>query len=376
MLSFLVKTKIMLGDSLGQALGNFRRVMIITDSFMAESGMVTYVVRRLNNGADYLVFSNVSTDPDTVTVTDGIRCLVEYNPDAVVAFGGGSAIDAAKAAVYFAQKIHDMGKCPFIAVPTTSGTGSEVSCYAVITDREKQTKHPIVDEEIIPDIAVLDAQLVKSVPPSVTADTGLDVFTHAIESYVSITASDFSKAMSRKAIKLVAKHLLTAYNEPENMQARQGMHNASCLAGIAFSNAGLGLTHSMAHALGARFHLSHGRANAILLPYVMSYNAGCSDSLTDVAKEYAAISRAIGMESSNVRQSALNLIRTIRRYSGKMGIPASIKAADISREEFDKALETMAEASMSDLCTATNPKDCTVEDVVLVFTKAFDGKLP
>jgi len=366
----------MLGDSLGQALGNFRRVMIITDSFMAESGMITYVIRRLNHEADYLVFSDVSTDPDTATVAAGIRCLTEYNPDVVVAFGGGSAIDAAKATIYFAQKVHGMEKYTFVAVPTTSGTGSEVSCYAVIMDREKQIKHPIVNEDIIPDIAVLDAQLVKSVPPPVTADTGVDVFTHAIESYVSITASDFSRAMSRKAIKLVAKHLLTAYNEPENMQARQGMHNASCLAGIAFSNAGLGLTHSMAHALGARFYLSHGRANAILLPYVMSYNAGCSDSLTDVAKEYAAISRAIGMESSNVRQSTLNLIRTIRRYSGKMGIPASIKAADISREEFDKALETMAETSMSDLCTATNPKDCTVEDVVLVFTKAFDGKLP
>lgn len=207
------------------------------------------------------------------------------------------------------------------------------------------------------------------------ADTGMDVFTHAIESFVSTAASDFSKAMSRKAIKLVAKHLLTAYNEPENMQARQGMHNASCLAGVAFSNAGLGLTHSMAHALGARFHLPHGRANAILLPYVMSYNAGCSDSLTDVAKGYAVIARAVGMESSSVRQSALNLIRTARRYSGKMGIPTSIRDADISRDEFDKALETMAEATMSDLCTATNPKSCTVEDVALVFTRAYDGKL-
>jgi len=365
----------MMGDALGQTLDKFSRVMIITDNFMVESGIVSYVVKRLKTGSGHVIFSNVSADPDIATIADGINCMVEYKPDVIVAFGGGSAIDVAKAVLYFAQREYDIRKCILIAVPTTSGTGSEVSAYAIITDKENQKKYPIISEEIIPNIAILDAELVKTVPSAVTADTGMDVFTHAVESYVSTNSSDFSKAMSRKAIKLVSKHLLTVYHEPENIQARQGMHNASCLAGVAFSNSGLGLTHSMAHALGARFHLPHGRANAILLPYVMSYNAGCADSLTPVAKRYASISKVIGMESPSVRQSALNLIRTVRKFSGKMGIPPSIKAADVGRDEFEKALEMMSTAAISDLCTVTNPKKCTIEDIKMVFRKAYDSKL-
>lgn len=164
MQSFLMKTKIMMSDALGQAVGKFRRVMIITDSFMVESDMVSYVIQRLGHGADHSVFSNVSADPDIATVAEGVSCLVEYNPDAVIAFGGGSAIDAAKAVIYFARRVQGLGECVFIAVPTTSGTGSEVSRYAVITDKKKQIKYPIADEEILPDIAVLDANLVKTVP--------------------------------------------------------------------------------------------------------------------------------------------------------------------------------------------------------------------
>jgi alcohol dehydrogenase class IV len=373
---FNVGTKIILGDGLGALMERLRRVFIVTDKFMAESGKVSYVTDRLGEGAEHRIFSDVQADPDISTVTKGVGSLMDFTPDAVVAFGGGSAIDAAKAIVFFAARERDMRDCPFIAIPTTSGTGSEVSRFAVITDREKELKYPLVEDSLLPTTAVLDAQLTVSVPPAVTADTGIDVLTHAIEAFVSTTANDFSNAAAEKAIKLVRRHLLAAYGDPTNLEARQGMHNASCLAGIAFSNAGLGLNHGMAHALGARFHIPHGRANGILLPYVMSFNAGCSESLTPTAKQYAQISRLLRLDSSSVRQSALNLIRTARRYMEKLSIPSSIQAAGVSQTEFEAEVRAMAEAAMADRCTATNPRSCSVEEIERVFHKAFLGKLP
>ena len=169
---------------------------------------------------------------------------------------------------------------------------------------------------------------------------------------------------------------MTAYHQPGDMAARQGMHNASCLAGVAFSNSGLGLNHGMAHALGARFHIPHGRANGILLPYVMSFNAGCSESLTPVAKRYAKIARLLGLEATSVRQSALNLIRTARRYVEQLNIPSSIQAAGVDKAEFEAEAETMAEAALADRCTATNPRLCSKEEILQVFHKAYIGRLP
>ncbi len=373
---FNVGTKIILGDGLGTLIGKLRRVFIITDKFMEESGKVSYVTDRLAPGAEHRIFSDVQADPDISTVTKGVLSLMDFAPEAVVAFGGGSAIDAAKAIVFFAARERDTRDCPFFAIPTTSGTGSEVSRFAVITDREKKLKYPLMEDSLLPTAAVLDAQLTVSVSPAVTADTGIDVLTHAIEAFVSTTANDFSNAAAEKAIKLVRRHLLSAYEDGTNLEARQGMHNASCLAGIAFSNAGLGLNHGMAHALGARFHIPHGRANGILLPYVMSFNAGCSDSLTATAKKYAQISRLMRLDSGSVRQSALNLIRTARRYMEKLSIPSTIQAAGVSQAEFESEVRTMSEAAKADRCTATNPRTCSVEEIERIFHKAFQGKLP
>lgn len=374
---FHVGTKILIGGGLETLAEHLRRVFVVTDKFMAESGRVSYVTGPIEAaGGEWRIFSDVQADPDITTVTKGVGMILEFQPDAVVAFGGGSAIDAAKAIVYFAARERDMRDCAFIAIPTTSGTGSEVSKFAVITDREKGIKYPLVEDSLLPDTAILDAALTVSVPPAVTADTGIDVFTHAVEAFVSTEASDFSDAAAEKAIKLVKHHLLTAYSDPENRKARQGMHNASCLAGMAFSNSGLGLNHGMAHALGARFHIPHGRANGILLPYVMSFNAGCAEVLTSTAKRYAQISRLLGLESSSIRQSALNLIRTARRYVEKLSIPSTIQAAGVGQKEFEDALEAMSEAALADRCTATNPKPCTAEEIVQVFRKAYAGKLP
>jgi alcohol dehydrogenase class IV len=375
MLTFSVKTKIMIGDLLDQVLIDFRRVLIITDRFMAQSKKVDYVIDRLNASAEHRVFSKVSPDPDINSVVEGITHLKEFCPDVVVAFGGGSAIDAAKAVVYFSHKVQALSAGVFVAVPTTSGTGSEVSKFAVITDEEKQIKYAIVDEELLPDVAVLDANLTVSVPGVLTADTGMDVFTHAVESYVSTAATDFSKALSKEALALVKEHLLRAYSEPQNRAARQGMHNASCLAGIAFSNAGLGITHSMAHALGAHFHVPHGRANAILLPYVMSFNLARVGAAPSSLNEYALLANAMGVKGASTRQSALNLVRMAYRYSQKMKIPLSIKEAGIEKHDFESALGAMVKASMSDPCTATNPKKCCREDLALIYEKAYQGTL-
>lgn len=373
---FGVRTKIMLGGCLNCLTDPLQRLFIVTDRFMAESGKVSYVTDQLQNpGQEYIVFSDVRADPDIETVTRGVSALLDFNADGVIAFGGGSAIDAAKAMVFFAAKQRDLRDVPFIAIPTTSGTGSEVSRFAVITDPVKETKYPLVNDSLLPDAAVLDAALTTSVPPSVTADTGLDVFTHAVEAFVSTEATDFSDAAAEKAIKLVKHHLLTAYKEPENLVSRQGMHNASCLAGIAFSNSGLGLNHGMAHAMGARFHISHGRANGILLPYVMSFNAGCVDTLTPTAKRYAQISRLLGLESSSIRQSALNLIRTARRFVEKLNVPSTIQAAGVTPSQFEAELDEMAAAALADRCTATNPRECTLEDIKNIFRAAYYGKL-
>lgn len=370
---FDLHTKIFIGSaSFDKMLEQRRRVFIVTDKFMHESGRVSYLTDKIKaEGAKWEIFSDVTPDPDIETVTAGVAKILEFQPDTVIALGGGSPIDAAKAIVYFAAKQIDLRDCPFVAVPTTSGTGSEVSKFAVITDRARGIKYPLIDDTLLPDYAVLDAELTCSVPPKVTADTGLDVLTHAIEAFVCTEANAFTDALAEKSVKLVDHYLLLAYKEPDNREARQGMHNASCLAGAAFSNAGLGLCHSMAHAMGAQFHIPHGRANAILLPVVMSFNAGCETTLTPVATRYAELASLIGMGATSMRQSALNLIHMVRRLQQRMGVPQCIKNAGVSAEDFEAALDTMADAALADRCTATNPKLCTKEDIIELYRQAY-----
>lgn len=374
--TFDVRTRIMLGDSLARVAADFKRIFIVTDRFMAESGKISYVTDRLGCETDYEIFSDIAAEPDIDTITCGAGALLAFSPDATVAFGGGSSIDAAKAMLFFSAEAGRTGSHTLIAIPTTSGTGSEVSKISVITDPKSQIKHPLIDDRLIPDVAVLDAALVISAPATVTADAVMDILTHAIEAYVSTKANDFSKAAAEKAIKMALKDMLMVYRQPENLDARQKIHNASSLAGIAFSHAGLGLVHSMAHAIGAKYRIPHGRANAILLPYVMSFNAGCADHLTPVAEEYAEISRMIGLEAVNTRQSALNLIRTVRNNVRQMDIPRSIREAGISANDFNEALLGLTEAAFLDRCTSTNPRKCTRQEIAVVFHKAYIGKMP
>ena len=372
---FDLHTKVLIGgEVLREMMQSMHRAFIVTDSFMASSGAVAYLTEPMEAaGVEYRIYSEVGPDPDINMVTAGVSVILDFQPDAVIAFGGGSPIDAAKAIMYFAHNQAGLKDCPFIAIPTTSGTGSEVSKFAVITDRDKGVKYPLIDESLLPDYAVLDAELTKTVPPRVTADTGMDVLTHAIEAYVCTEANSFTDALAEKAVKLVYDNLLIAYREPGNLEARQNMHNASCMAGAAFSNAGLGLCHSMAHALGAQAHIPHGRANAILLPYVMSFNAGCETSLTPTAGRYAELADYLGLKATSIRQTAINLVRTVRQFEKHMGIPQTIKEAGVDEAAFREMLEPMAEAALADRCTGTTPKKPTKQEIMELYELAYTG---
>ncbi len=371
--TFSSKTEIKLGDGLKDALVGSSKVLIITDHFMVQSKMTEYITRHLE-GVPHTIFSEVKPNPDVKTVVKGVEVLLDFRPDTVVALGGGSPIDAAKGMIFFAHQQDSSVKVKFIAIPTTSGTGSEVTKFAVITDTDTDTKYPLVDESMLPEIAILDAELTKSVPRTITSDTGMDVLTHAIEAFVCTARNDFTDALAEKAIKLANKFLIQVFVSPDNVELRQRMHNASCLAGIAFSNSGLGINHSMAHTLGAHFHIPHGKANALLLPYVIAFNAGLYDTLTEANKRYAKVARLIWLDCANERQSTMNLIRAMRNYISKLNIPASIKAAGVTRQDFDKVLPLMVESAFNDPCTSTNPRECTREELRELFIRAYEGK--
>lgn len=363
-------------DGLDKILQGVSRAFIVTDRFMHESGKVSYLTEPLEaRNIEYQIFSEVKPDPDIATVTKGIGKMLEFQPQVLFALGGGSPIDAAKAMNWLSVQGGLDKKRTFVAIPTTSGTGSEVSRFSVISDPEQSAKYPLVSDDLLPDAAILDAELVRSVPPAVTADTGIDVLTHAIEAFVSTGANDFTDAAAEKAMKLVRSNLLKVYKNPDDLQARQEMHNASCLAGLAFSNAGLGLNHGMAHTLGAHFHIPHGRANGILLPYVMAFNAGCHEQLTPTAARYARIARVLKLDGPSIRQSAFSVVRTTKQYIKQLHIPDSIEAAGVSREDFDAALDEMVEAAYQDACTKTNPRTCSKEDIKGVFLRAYTGRL-
>lgn len=386
--SFNLKTQIHFGEGSLQRLRNLscERVFIVTDPFMVKSGTINRITDELSKaGAKFFIFSNIVPDPPIEVVVQGVELMSQFNPEVVIALGGGSAIDAAKAICCFNSKLGDkIGKeidtsnIKFIAIPTTSGTGSEVTSFSVITDKKKNVKYPLISDDLLPDEAILDAELVKTVPDFITADTGLDVLTHAIEAYVSTKANDFTDALAEKAIKLVFDNLLDAYKDGNNMEARMKLHNASCIAGVAFNNASLGLNHGMAHVLGAKFHIPHGRSNAIIMPYVIEYNADLKGfSTTDysvAARRYAEIAKLLGLPSSNVRQAVKSLIAAINKLMKDLNMPSSLSKAGISLEDFKKEVESMAEIAIEDRCTDTNPRVPKKEEITELFLRIYEGK--
>lgn len=379
MKNFTVNTKICFGEkALDRLLTlEYRKVLVIADPFVVTSGLITQVTDRLQKaGITYEVYDDVVPDPPMEKVVGGIRVALQQRPACLIAIGGGSAIDLSKSVRKFAGEIDPVFRPQLIAIPTTSGTGSEVTSFAVITDPEKGVKYPLSEESMIPDEAILDEELVKSVPATITADTGMDVMTHAFEAYVSVNNNEFSAALAEKAVEICGQFLLRSFSDSGDSHARRKMHIASCLAGLAFNSASLGLNHGMAHQLGATFHISHGRANAILLPYMIEYNSGIDMHSKSKAeyppcvRKYCNMARILGVSNFNEITTIRALVSYVQFMNKEMNIPLSVSAlGSISEEDYNSKIEFMAEMALKDGCTATNPRTPTKQEVMELYRK-------
>lgn len=370
---FFNDTKLCFGS---KALGYLKqyqsfRCFIVADPFLVESGMIGRVTEYLS---EYEVFGEVVPDPPLDLIVQGIQKMNQYDPKVLIAVGGGSAIDAAKAIWYFgmhlAKERSKWEEIPFLAVPTTSGTGSEVTSFAVITDADKGVKYPLVDKRMRPNVAILDPDLVQSVPPVVTADTGMDVLTHGLEAYVSTKATPFSDALAEGAIAAVFRYLPASFGDGDpvwKQQARTQMHYASCMAGMAFDAASLGLNHAIAHNIGGKFHVPHGRANGILLPYVVGFNAAISDytqkDFSMAARKYAALAERLGFGGTSIRASVKNLIQQIKKLQRRLGMPVNFRDCGVRPEEYHKAMEDLILGAQKDSCIQTNPRDAAASEI-------------
>ena len=360
----------------------YDKVFIISDPFAVSSGLIKHVLKHLDAASiKYTIYSDVSPDPSVEKVVAGVEALMREKAPCIIAVGGGSAIDLTKCVRCFAYKMDNSYFPRFIAIPTTSGTGSEVTSFAVITDPETHVKHALVDHKLLPEEAILDGDMVRSVPAAITADTGMDVMTHAIEAYVSTNCSVFSDMYAKKATQICKDFLIRSFNfsRTGDIEARQQMHVASTIAGVAFNAASLGLNHGMAHQLGAQFHIPHGRANALLLPMIIGYNTGVEQSTLsfvspdDVVKKYAKLARRIGVGGYNDITSVKALMTYIDEMRIQMNMPRTIREADpsITYEQYESRIDAMADAALADKCTATNPRTPTKADIVEMFKKIY-----
>lgn len=383
------------------------KVFIVTDPVIDQLGYVDKIRYHLNKRkapVQIRVFNQVEPDPSLATIRAGSEDMARFEPDAIIALGGGSAIDAAKGMWLFyeqpdadfegmAQKFLDIRKrvykfpklgqkAQMIAVPTTSGTGSEVTSFAVITDKERGMKYPLADYELTPDVAIIDPNLVMTVPKKVAADTGLDVLTHALEALVSVMASDYTDALAMKAIQMVFEHLPKSVDEGDKV-SREKMHNASCIAGMAFANAFLGVNHSMAHKLGHEMQIPHGMANALLLPHVIEYNGSAKPSkVTSFPKydhyiaheKYAEAAKALGLPCDTVDQGVKSLANAVRVLMKKVGVPLSLKEIGHNEKAFLGKVNMLANHAFEDQCTTANPRMPLVSELEDLLKKAYYGK--
>ena len=386
---------------------DIERAFIVTDESMIKLGYIDkilYHIRKREKHVHVEIFSEVESDPSFDTINKGVEAMKLFKPDVIIALGGGSPIDAAKGMWLFYEhpeadaeglklkfmdirkrtyKFPKLGtKCKMVAIPTTSGTGSEVTSFAVLTDKEKNKKYPLADYELTPDVAIIDPDLVMSLPKSITADTGMDVLTHSLEAYVSNMASDFTDGLAEKAAELVIKYLEAAYDDGSNKEAREKMHNASTIAGMAFTNAFLGINHSLAHKIGAEFHLPHGRINAILLPYVIRYNSSKPTKFVSFPKyeyfiadeKYYELSKKIGLKAESKEEGINSLIEKIKQMNEHMSIPKSFKDAGIEEQEFLSKVDMLAERSFEDQCTNANPRLPLVSELKQILLDSYYGK--
>ena len=368
MKKFVIKPKIVFDNNAITYIRTMEQTsfFVICDPFLVKNRMIDKVLDEIGQ-RDYVIFSDIIPDPPIEVVAKGIAELKKCNPQCVVAIGGGSAIDTAKAVLYYSS----LKNIKFVAIPTTSGTGSEVTSFSVITDKAKGIKYPLVSDEMLPDVAILDTQFVKSVPSPIVADTGMDVLVHSVEAYVSKSANEFSDAFAEKAIRLVKDYLVKSYKEPENYEAKDKMHKASLMAGLAFNSASLGINHAIAHNMGAKLKIPHGRVNAMLLPKVIEFNSGvkgynCTD-INECAKKYANIAKIIGLEGSNDRILVKKLITEMEKLIKKLDMPLNFSECKV--KILDDEIDTIAEGSLNDGCINTNPVKVSREDVVEILNK-------
>ena len=382
------------------------RAFIVTDESMVKFGYVDKILYHLRKRESYVhseIFSEVEADPSFETIKKGVRAMENFKPDVIIALGGGSAIDAAKGMWLFYEhpdadveglklkfmdirkrtyKFPKLGeKTKLVAIPTTSGTGSEVTSFAVISDKEKNMKYPLADYELTPDVAIIDPDLVMTLPKRLTADTGMDVLTHAFESYVSVMASDYTDGLAEKAVDLVTKYLIEAYNNGDNKLAREKMHNASCIAGMAFTNAFLGVNHSLAHKIGGEYHVPHGRANAVLLPYVIKYNGTMPTKFVSFPKyekyiadeKYANLSRRLGLPAYTNEEGVNSLVRLVQDMLVKLEMPKSFRECGIDEAVYMSKVDELAEKAFEDQCTTANPRLPLVSELKQILIDAYYG---
>ena len=384
-----------------------KRAFIVTDRFLFNSGMTTAITNTLDEiGVDYQIFFDVKPDPTLSTINDAMMMVNAYEPDVFIALGGGSSMDAAKIlwlmyeqpdtvfediAMRFLDirkricQIPSLGqKAEMVCVPTTSGTGSEVTPFAVITDEESGIKYPLADYELLPKMAIVDADMMMNQPKGLTSASGIDALTHALEAYASIMATDYTDGLALKAMKNIFEYLPAAYeNGPHDAKAREQMATASTMAGMAFANAFLGVCHSMAHKLGAYHHLPHGIANALLITDVMRFNAAevpakmgtfSQYQYPHCKERYVECADFLHIKGKNDDEKFENLIAAIEELKEKVGIKKTIKDYGVDEKEFLRTLDEMTEMAFDDQCTGANPRYPLMKEIKAMYLKAYYGK--
>lgn len=384
MARFTVPRDIYFGEGVVSELKNIKgkkAVIVIGGGSVRKSGTLDKIEGYLKEAKiETRVIEGIESDPSVDTVMKGVEVMNEFQPDWIVGLGGGSPIDAAKAMWIFheypnltfeeAAKPFTLPtlrtKAKFIAIPTTSGTGTEVTSFSVITDNKTGVKYPIADYNITPDIAIVDTDLAQTMSPKLVAHTGMDAMTHAFEAYASTVGNAFTDALAIKAIEMIKDNIINSFEGDK--EARNELHIAQCLAGMSFSNAILGIVHSMAHKTGKIFNVPHGCANAIYLPYVIDFNK------KKAGKIYADIAKRLGLKGNSEDELVDSLVEMIVTFNKKMNIPSTLKEFGLSEEDFNSNLEQISIGAVGDPCTGTNPRETSVEEMKKIFTCTYYGE--